>query len=260
LKQSFVPFVSRVAAISLFPFAAALGIDVYVAAERVAPSTLAVIAGATACLLALFFWYAIEALYRAGPGKRSQDSQNVDKEQKERAAMPGKQEDEQKDEGTPVKDKVNDVLTEARIVLPGAQALLGFQLAAVLNDGFEKLPSASKYVHLGSMFAVALATILLMAPAAYHRIAERGEETEHFHQVATRMLISAMAVLALGLSGDFYVVVNKILQSSAAGIVFAVASLMVFYGLWFGYTLMQRQARESATAGTVSLARHEQAE
>ena len=35
-----------------------------------------------------------------------------------------------------LKDKVDDALTEARVVLPGAQALLGFQFAAMLAPGF----------------------------------------------------------------------------------------------------------------------------
>jgi hypothetical protein len=155
-----------------------------------------------------------------------------------------------------VEDRVNHVLTETRVVLPGAQALLGFQLAGVLTDGFEKLPQSSRYMHLASMVAVALATILLMTPAAYHRIAERGELTEHFHRIASRLLISAMAVLALGISGDFYVVVARILQSATAGVMFAGLALLFFYGLWFGFTFAQKQSRHPGSSG-VSLAKQE---
>lgn len=35
---------------------------------------------------------------------------------------------------------MEEVLTECRMVLPGAQALLGFQLAIVLMEAFDRLP------------------------------------------------------------------------------------------------------------------------
>ena len=34
-------------------------------------------------------------------------------------------------------ERVDEILTEARIILPGAQALLGFQLSIVVTEGFE---------------------------------------------------------------------------------------------------------------------------
>ena len=65
------------------------------------------------------------------------------------------------------------------MVLPGAQALLGFQLIAMLMENFEKLPSASQYLHLVSLFLIAVSIILLIAPAAYQRRVEEGEDTDH---------------------------------------------------------------------------------
>jgi hypothetical protein len=45
------------------------------------------------------------------------------------------------------------MLTEARVVLPGVQALLGFQLISVISQSFEKLPTSSKLVHAVSLEA-----------------------------------------------------------------------------------------------------------
>jgi len=51
-------------------------------------------------------------------------------------------------------------------VLPGIQALFGFQLIAVFNDGFgEKLSSGQQVMHLVSIVLVALAIALVMAAA-----------------------------------------------------------------------------------------------
>jgi Family of unknown function (DUF6328) len=75
----------------------------------------------------------------------------------------------------PSPKKVDQMLTEARVILPGAQALLGFQLSVVLTSAFEWFSGLSQMSHAMALGLVALATIPLMAPAAYHRIVDAGE-------------------------------------------------------------------------------------
>ena len=81
---------------------------------------------------------------------------------------------------TTLKDKIEQVLTEARVVLPGVQALLGFQLSIMLMQGFESLPPSSRYIHLTSLALMTLSIILLISPAAYHRIVEQ-EKTRRMY-------------------------------------------------------------------------------
>src|SRR5438132_14358379 len=81
---------------------------------------------------------------------------------------------------TALRDKVEHVLTEARVVLPGAQALLGFQFITMLMEGFDKLPEPSKYVHAISLIVMAVTVVLLMAPVVYHRLSELGKKQEPF--------------------------------------------------------------------------------
>jgi len=71
-------------------------------------------------------------------------------------------------------EKIDQMLTEARVILPGAQALLGFQLAIVLTEAFAKLPPEIKLTHGAALVLVAVSIILLMTPAAYHRIVYGG--------------------------------------------------------------------------------------
>lgn len=161
---------------------------------------------------------------------------------------PKKDEAAQEEErGTKVTDKINHLLTEARMILPGAQALLGFQLVSIFMEGFERLPVTSKAVHLASLGLIGLTTILLMMPAAYHRIVEQGEDTEHFHAIASRILIIALVPLALGICGEVYVVVYRLIESTLLSIVFAVIVLAIFYELWFGMTFDRRAQRRAAS-------------
>jgi hypothetical protein len=227
-------FTAHVISFALLPFAVGLGIDLYVGTEKVVGgSTAGLIAGAVGCLTALFFWYGLEFMRR---GRR-------EPEIREKQAMT--EENKKADDGAKLKDKIDQVLTEERVVLPGAQALLGFQFIAMMMEGFEALPIASRYVHLCGLFLVALSVILLMTPVAYHRLVEKGENTEHFHRFASRILIASMVPLALGLCADFYVVALKVTKSEVTAMTSAAFMLLFFYGLWFGFTLYRRRQHES---------------
>src|SRR5436305_14724776 len=182
--------------LALLPFALALGLDLFVSIEHVFGSTPALAVGIGATLIALALWYGIPRAVAQRTG------------QKERL-MTERQRDERPQ--TPLHVKIEQMLTEARVILPGAQALFGFQLAIVLTQAFENLPDRSRLVHAVSIGLVALAIMLLMAPAAYHRIVFAGEDSQDMHRVGSVLITVATAPLALGLVCDLYVVIDQIL-------------------------------------------------
>lgn len=142
-----------------------------------------------------------------------------------------------------LEQKIEHALTEARMVLPGAQALLGFQTAIVLTDAFESLPMSSRLVHLSCIVATALSTIVLMTPAAYHRIVEEGRPTDRFQRLAGTCVLASMVPLAIAISGELFVVVAKITGSAAAAVVTSALLLLFFFGFWFGLTSWLRLHR-----------------
>ena len=227
-KPGFHELTTGVIELALLPFALALGVNVFLVMEGVMQFAWAALAGAVAVSIAIFFWYGLEKI--ATRRRREKKPSNAH-------APP-----------TSVKDKVEHVLQEARMALPGAQALLGFQFITVFMQSYDRLPPFTKYVHLASLSATALSTVLLIAPAAYHRIVERGEDTEHFHRLAGRMLLSAMALLGTGVSGGIFVVVQKTTDSWQVAILCSVLSLVCILGLWFGFTFYRR-SRQSARFG-----------
>ncbi len=208
---------------ALLPFALGMGIDVFIAAEKVGSRAFGIALGAGIALLALFCWYLLEGYMKAKQGHH------------------GPEEESMKPEGTPLEEKITQLLTETRVVIPGAQALLGFQFAVMLNESFDKLSPSLKQLHLVSLTIVAISAILLLMPAAYHRIVEMGENTERFHSFASRVLLAAMAILALGLSADFVVVVEKVFHSPSLAMAGGLAMLALYYGTWFGYTLLRKR-------------------
>lgn len=199
--------------VALLPFALAVALDFAIPSRKLFGGLAGTFLGAAAGTVALFFWYGIEMLAKNPKGESSMGDNEGGK--------------------TKLADKISQVLTEGRIVLPGAQALLGFQLIAFLTDAFEKLPRSSQLIHMAALSLVGLSAILLMTPPAYHRIVEKGEETQRFLRVANLFVVSAMIPLALGICLDFYVVLNKVTQTPALSMGLAAVILSLFYGLWF---------------------------
>jgi len=130
-------------------------------------------------------------------------------------------------------DAAEHLLDEARMVLPGMQALFGFQLIAVFSPGFSDLLERSdQQLHLVAIALVAIAVAIIMTPAAYHRLTGPREVTESFIELSTRLLLCSMFPLALGICIDFYLVGSVIVDASVSAVLAALL-FAVFMGLWF---------------------------
>jgi hypothetical protein len=127
------------------------------------------------------------------------------------------------------------LLEECRMILPGIQALFGFQLIAVFNDGFDhKLAQGEQQLHF-------LALFLVMAPAAIHRQSQQREVSERFIWLSSLLVRMSMFPLALGLSLDVYLIARVVFEDLAASLAFAGALLAILTGLW--YALPRRERR-----------------
>jgi hypothetical protein len=125
------------------------------------------------------------------------------------------------------------ILEECRMVLPGIQALFGFQLIAVFNEAFEKkLSEAEQLLHLAAIVLVTVAIALVMAPAALHRRSQPRAVSSRFIDLSSGLLVAGMFPLALGLALDVYLITRVIAESAAAAVAVAFALLTVFGVLW----------------------------
>jgi predicted metal-binding membrane protein len=126
------------------------------------------------------------------------------------------------------------LLDECRMVLPGIQALFGFQLIAVFSAGFsEKLSNAGQRLHWVAIALMAIAVALIMTPAAFHRQRGGRHVDETFLHVSGRLLLWSMLPLALAICLDFYLIGTVILPGSVPEIS-AVSLFVLFITLWFG--------------------------
>lgn len=143
---------------------------------------------------------------------------------------------------TPSNDRINKILQEIRIVLPGTQALLGFQFVAFFNAAFKTLPPHLQLYHLVNLLLVTCSTILLITPVGFQEIRERGRNTERFIRFTSRVITIAMFFLLIGMTGDVFVA-GYLLQEQVPLVPALAAGLVGTFGfvMWFGLIMYKRR-------------------
>lgn len=144
---------------------------------------------------------------------------------------------------TPLHMKIDYLLTEARVILPGAQALLGFEFIVTMTKAFTELPGEVRIVHFAALACVMIAVVLLIAPAAVHRLAFAGEDSQRFLRVGSRLVTLALLPFALGISLDIYVAAWKLASSESLAAVAAAVTFLVLTTLWYAVPLFSRLGR-----------------
>jgi Family of unknown function (DUF6328) len=140
----------------------------------------------------------------------------------------------EKVEKIPLSEAVTHLMEECRTVLPGIQALFGFQLIVVFNPTFQdKLNLVERSLHLTAMSLIIVAIAMLMAPAAYHRTKGPQSVTQDFVFIATRLLLYAMFPLMVAFGLEFFLIARMITNSRVLSIVLALIVVGIFSAFWF---------------------------
>ena len=144
-------------------------------------------------------------------------------------------------------EALTHLLEECRMVLPGVQALFGFQLIAVFSAGFDtKLSGAEQKLHLAALALVAIAGALVMTPAALHRQSGPREASERFLRVASRLLLCSMPALMLGIGFDFYLIAHAVLGDAEQAAAAALGLVLLFATCWFIFPRIYRRRYHKA--------------
>jgi len=139
-------------------------------------------------------------------------------------------------------ETLTHVLDECRMVLPGIQALFGFQMIAVFNNGFAgKLSEGQQKLHIFAIVLVVLAIGMVMAPAALHREAEPRQASGRFIRVSSRLLVAAMVPLAAAICIDVHLVTTMVWHDSIAGAVASIALFVFLSAIWFVFPRWYRR-------------------
>jgi hypothetical protein len=218
---------SLFACLALLPFELSLGLSAYLVFDQLYGTVAAFIAGTGFCLLAGFFWFGLEFIVKPWVGQSLMHEE---------------------EKPTPLPVRIDQMLTEARVIIPGGQALLGFQFTVTLTRAFAEMPDAVKLLHIVALCCVGLAVILLMTPAALHRITFGGADKPAFFRLGSAFVIAAPAPLALGISGDVYVAAFKASESAAIALWVGSGALVLVCLFWYAVPIYLRQFRHRGRA------------
>jgi hypothetical protein len=207
--------------IALVVLAIGIALDLYVAFERIHGFATSLALAAATFLVATICWYALALFFRA-PNRKQEHAVSKTKSP------------------TPYSKKIDYMLTEARVVLPGVQALLGFQLIAVLTKPFEQMPFGLKLVHAVGLGMMALSMILLLAPAALHRLGFQGEDVPTVHEIGSILVTLALAALALGLGAEV-MAIGVLTGRIDIGVLVAGLALLMLLGFWYVWPFALRK-------------------
>ena len=138
-------------------------------------------------------------------------------------------------ESLPLDKAMDYMLEECRMVLPGIQALFGFQLIAVFSEGFRHaIGHAGRILHMAAIVCVAVAIALVMAPAALHRRTDPRSISERYLATCSRLILASMLPLATAIVIETYLVAATLLQQRAPAIACAAGLGLVFAAFWWG--------------------------
>jgi Family of unknown function (DUF6328) len=134
-----------------------------------------------------------------------------------------------------------ELLNELRVILPGVQFLFAFLLTVPFSQRFSELDGLETGVFFVTLLCTAIATALLIAPSAQHRVLWREGVREQRLKLGNTLTIAGLIFLVPALVGAVFVVSAFIF---GLGVALAVTLMLVLFFalLWFALPLQFRGA------------------
>jgi hypothetical protein len=135
--------------------------------------------------------------------------------------------------------ELNELLQELRVALPGVQVLFAFLLTIPFAQRFTTISGAQKTAYFIAFLSTAVATVLLIAPTAFHRIEWRQRDKERILRTSTGLALLGLAFLTAAMTATIFVVTDVLYDTSWA-VVTAVIAGLVFALFWFVWPTTRR--------------------
>jgi hypothetical protein len=131
---------------------------------------------------------------------------------------------------------LNELFMGLRVALPGVQVLFAFLLVLPFQSGFPDVTAFQEKVYFATLLCTMIASVMLIAPSARHRIRFRKDDKAYVVFSASRLTIAGLAFLGLGMIGAILLVSDYLFGAATATIATLVVAIALFW-LWFGSPL-----------------------
>jgi Family of unknown function (DUF6328) len=139
--------------------------------------------------------------------------------------------------------QLNELLTELRVALPGAQVLLGFLLTVPFATRFGRVDHAGRIALFACLLSTVGGTLLLMAPAVYHRLRWNMGGKADVVRNAHRFFLAGTALLGLGITASVYLV-GDVLFGTVAAIIATLGVGSTVLLVWYVFPLLRGHRSE----------------
>ncbi len=136
-----------------------------------------------------------------------------------------------------------ELLNELRVALPGVQFLFAFLLVVPFQQRGTQLTDFQRDVYFATLLAAAVATGLLIAPAAQHRVLFRQHDKEALLRRSNRSAFLGLTVLALAIVGAILLVTDVLFDLTLAWSTAAVVGALLVWW-WIAVPCWKRAHNE----------------
>jgi hypothetical protein len=120
-----------------------------------------------------------------------------------------------------------ELLNELRVALPGVQLLFAFLLIVPFQQTIDRITDFQREVYFVTLAAAAVATALLIAPAAQHRVLFRQHNKEALLRRSSRSAFAGLVALAVAIVSALLLVVDVLFSRTQAWLTAGVMSVLL---------------------------------
>jgi hypothetical protein len=137
----------------------------------------------------------------------------------------------------------SDMLSEQRILLPGAQMLTAFLIILPFNGGFRQIVHMEKLVFLATFICSLTSLLLLSAPAIQHRLIRPLVDRAAFKHIASKFIVAGAVALAFAFILATNLVISEVFGTLAGCTASGLIALLILVLWWLLPMYLQRAAR-----------------
>jgi hypothetical protein len=138
-----------------------------------------------------------------------------------------------------VNRELMELLNELRVALPGVQILFAFLLIVPFQQTMAETTDFQRTIYFITLMAAAVATGLLIAPAAQHRVLFRQHDKEGLLRRSSRSAYVGVVVLAVAISSAVLLVVDVIFSRTQAWVTAGIVGALLAWW-WVAVPFWQR--------------------
>ena len=139
-----------------------------------------------------------------------------------------------------------ELLQEMRVAITGVQVLFAFLLTLPFTERYRHLSADERKVHFLAILAAALSSLLLIAPAANHRLLFRDGTKELLLRAANKLVIVGLVMLAAGIGLSLYLATAVIFSTPVAAVTAALVLAVTVFA-WFVFPRLLRDDDQTST-------------